>query len=247
MGTTQYIIKVTFPDGSTAVGVNITGINRDAWTESARYWYGTTNLDGSYTWDHIDTGINGDKYDFTCRYVDSKGSEWKGEASDRIFTRPATQIKTIVLRQPFLDEDLDFTLPGEIESVIAGNQNGNEILAAIKEMGLAIKQGMSHSAIALSTYIIEGLIIMKSKENKIWKTEWNKYTYGQLIKEEEIKAIIPADILERAIALNHLRILGVHFKGTSSIIEDAKSGVQVILFLAKTWFMPSAPNRATVE
>ena len=66
-------MKLYFPNGSPANGVKITGFNRDAWTESATDCYGTTTFDGSHTWKHIDTGLNGDKYDFYCRYIDLNG------------------------------------------------------------------------------------------------------------------------------------------------------------------------------
>ena len=44
MGTTRYIIKVKFPNGTVASGAQIEGINTDAWAESARFWNGTTHL-----------------------------------------------------------------------------------------------------------------------------------------------------------------------------------------------------------
>ena len=81
---------------------------------------------------------------------------------------------------------------------------------------------------------------MKVKKDRIWKEEWDRYTYGQLINENDIKKILPQEILDRAIALNHLRIPGLHFKGASTFIEDAKSGIHVILFLARRWFKPAA-------
>jgi hypothetical protein len=82
-------------------------------------------------------------------------------------------------------------LPPEIESNIEKTPGGGELIAAFREMNLAINQGMSHSAIALSAYIVEGLIIMKVKKDRIWKEEWDRYTYGQLINENDIKKILP--------------------------------------------------------
>ena len=236
MGTTTYTLKIYFPDGNLANGVKFTGINRDAWTEGAKYWYGTTLSDGSYTWEHIDTGINGDKYDFYCRYIDPNGAEWKGEASDRIFTSSTESVMQITLYQTPLDEDLEFNLPSLVEANIKRSVSGKELLEAIGEMAIALKQGMSHSALALSTYIIEGLIIITAKERKIWKEHWKKYSFGKLINEPEIQEIIPLEEHDRLFALNMLRIPGVHFKGGSSIIEEAKIGKEIILKLAGTWF-----------
>lgn len=236
MGTTLYTLKVFFPDGTPANGVKITGINRDSWTDSAKYWYGTTLPDGSHTWQHIDTGVNGDKYDFYCRYIDLNGVEWKGITSDRIFTSSIELVKQITLYQPPLDEDLDFNLSALIENNILKAESGKELLAAIREMSIALKQGMSHSALALSTYIIEGLIVITAKEQKIWKESWKKYSFGKLINEPKIQEIIPSEEQDKLFALNKLRIPGVHFKGGSSIIEEAKIGERIILKLAETWF-----------
>lgn len=238
MGTTRYTILVTLPDGKPASGASITGTNTNAWSSGAKSWSGTTMQDGTHTWENIDTGLNGNKYDFYCRYLDSNGLEWVGEASDRIFSVPSGIIKQITLRHKFLDEDIDFTLRADLEGEIAKNEDGHEILTAIKEMGLAIKQGMSHSAMALSTYIIEGLIITKAKKESLWRDEWNKYTYGMLIEEAAIKPLIPTQIYDRLKALNHLRVIGVHFKGVGSFIEDAKSGAAAIIYLAEAWFKP---------
>lgn len=236
MGTTKYTLIVWFPDRTPANGVKITGINRDAWSESARYWYGTTLSDGSHTWDHIDTGVNGDKYDFYCRYLDQNGVEWKGEASDRIFTSTVESLKQITLYQTSLDEDLEFNLPPLVEANIMKANSGEELIAAIKEMAIALKQGMSHSALALSTYIIEGLIIITAKERKIWKDSWKKHSFGKLINEPNIQEIIPFEEHDKLFALNKIRIPGVHFKGGSSIIEEAKIGKNIILKLAEAWF-----------
>ena len=244
MGTTAYTLNVYFPDGSPANGVKITGINRDAWSDSARYWYGTTLFDGSHTWRHIDTGLNGDKYDFYCRYIDLNGVEWKGEASDRIFTSSVELVNQITLYQPPLDEDLDFNLSPLIEANIMKDDSGKELLAAIREMSIALKQRMSHSALALSTYIIEGLIVITAKERKIWEEPWKKYSFGKLITEPKILEIIPSEEHDRLSALNKLRIPGVHFKGGSSIIEEAKIGTRIILKLAETWFSYQTTKKA---
>ena len=235
----KFSLKVVTQENKPVPGVSITGTNLNAWAASGKYWYGTTDESGVYTWENIDTGASGDKYYFVCRYIDNIGTEWKGEASERI-TPNFPAAKVVTLRKKFLDEEIDFSLPPEIESNIEKTPAGVELIAAFREMNLAIKQGMSHSAIALSTYIVEGLIIMKAKKEGIWKEEWNRSSYGELINEKEIRKILPPEILDRAIALNHLRIPGVHFKGASTFIEDAKSGIHVILFLASRWFRPAA-------
>ena len=48
--------------------------------------------------------------------------------------------------------------------------------------------------------------------------------------------MIPHEEQDRLAALNKLRIPGVHFKGGSSVIEEAKIGKRIILKLAETWF-----------
>jgi hypothetical protein len=80
----KFSLKVVTQENKPVPGVHIIGTNQNAWSASAKYWYGTTDESGVYTWANIDTGASGDKYDFECRYVDNNATEWKGEASERI-------------------------------------------------------------------------------------------------------------------------------------------------------------------
>lgn len=246
MGTAKYSIIVKFPDGVVASGARIEGINRDAWSRSGRFWYGTTKNDGIYTWEHIDTGVNGDKYDFYCKYLDTNGVEWKGEGSDRIFTSLEALEKEITLRQPFLDETLDFSLPSEIEDSISRTEFGGELVASVKEMSFALKKGLAHSALTLSSYIIEGLIKARMKKMGIWKEEYDEYTFGQLIDKKEIQKIIPPGILDEMKALNQLRKPSAHFKGVSPIVEEARIGAKIVVTLAQEWFKPETPAGTSI-
>lgn len=242
MGTTKYIIRVKFPNGEVASGAQIEGINRDAWATSARFWNGTTQDDGSYTWEHIDTGVNGDKYDFYCRYLDANGIEWKGEASDRLFASQMALIKEITLRQPFLDETLDFSLPTDIEDSISKVEFGGELVASVKEMSFALKKGMAHSALTLSTYITEGFLRARAERLGKWKSDYERLTFGQLIENREIQELLPIGILDKMKALNQLRKPSAHFKGLSSAVEEAHIGAQIVTTLASDWFKPSTPQ-----
>lgn len=99
MGTAKYCVNIELPGGKLVDGAQITAQNKDAWFDSARFWQGITK-DGIFCWDHLDTGLNGDKYDFSVRYADLNGVEWRAFFSDRIFSNSE---QTIVLRQMFLD------------------------------------------------------------------------------------------------------------------------------------------------
>jgi hypothetical protein len=134
MGATKLTILVKLPDGSPVSGARIEGLNRDTYYESAKQWYGTTNGDERYSWDHISTGVWGDKYDFYCRYVDNSGTEWKGELSDRILTSKDPVVKEMTLRKLFLDEDLEFKLPTDVEENIGKSEFGTN--QKLRNLGL---------------------------------------------------------------------------------------------------------------
>lgn len=232
MGTASYCIKVILPEGELTEGAQIVAYNRDSWGNSARYWNGITK-DGVYCWDNLDTGWNGDKYDFSVRYVDTSGVEWRGAFSDRIFEKGE---KTIVLRQMFLDEEMEFSIPSDIEKFLTQEDGGKEILAAMKELSVSIMKGMSHSALALSTYILEGMIILKAQKEGIWDEDFEDKTFGGLLNLEKVKGLFPSGALNKAQGINKLRIPGAHFKNISSSISEAKISANLIMQLAVIWF-----------
>ncbi len=232
MGTAKYCVTVTLPGGKLAEGAQIIAHNRNSWGDSAKYWEGITK-DGVYCWDHIDTGLNGDKYDFSVRYADESGVEWRAGFSDRIFS---ISEKTIVLRQMFLDEEMEFSIPSDIENFLTQEDGGKEILSAMKELAISIKRGMSHAALTLSTYILEGLINLKAQKDGIWDKEFEGKTFGGLLKLEKVKRMFPQGALDKAEGINKLRIPGAHFKNISSSIYEAKISVNLIMQLAVIWF-----------
>jgi hypothetical protein len=232
MGTAKYCVNIELPGGKLVDGAQITAQNKDAWFDSARFWQGITK-DGIFCWDHLDTGLNGDKYDFSVRYADLNGVEWRAFFSDRIFSNSE---QTIVLRQMFLDEEMEFSIPTDIENYISREDGGKEILAAMRELATSIKKGMSHSALALSTYILEGMIMLKAKNEGVWDHEFEGKTFGGLLKLDKVRKLFPNGALDKAEALNKLRIPGVHFKNISSTINEAKIGANLIMELGAVWF-----------
>ncbi len=232
MGTAKYCVKVELPGGKQVDGAQIIAQNKDAWFDSARFWKGITK-DGVFCWDHLDTGLNGDKYDFSVRYVDVNGVEWRAFFSDRIFSNSE---QTIVLRQMFLDEEMEFSIPTDIENYLSHEDGGKEIIAAMKELAISIKKGMSHSALALSTYILEGMIMLKAKNEGVWDPEFENKTFGGLLKMDKVKNLFPNGALDKAEALNRLRRPGVHFKNISPIIYEAKIASNLIMELLVMWF-----------
>lgn len=144
MGTAGYCITVIMPDGTMPSGVHIEAVNKDAWFDSGRVWKGTT-VEGKHCWSHIDTGANGDAYDFFLRYSDNNGVEWRSYFTDIIFADDSAQTS---LRQLFFDEEFEFEISPDIEYFLSKKKVGKEILATMKELSLALKKGMSHSALA---------------------------------------------------------------------------------------------------
>ena len=238
MGTARYCISVSMPDRMFVDGVQITAINRDAWASSVKTWSGITK-DGIYCWEHLDTGLNGDKYDFGLRYVDERGIEWRGSFSDRIFSNGE---KKVVLRQVFLDEDTEFTVPPYVENYLIQQDEGKEILAAMKELAVSIKNGMSHAALCLSTYILEGIIILKARIDGVWSSEFEGRTFGALLGLPKVKQLLPSGVLNKAEAINKLRLPGAHFKDISTSINEAKVAVALIKQLCTDWFKPPSTN-----
>ena len=180
--------------------------------------------------------------------MDLNGVEWRAEASDRLFSSQNTAfVKEITLRRPFLDETLYFSLPSDIENSISNTEFGGEILVSINEISFLLKKGLAHSALTLSSYIIEGLIRARAKKMGIYKAEYDELTFGQLINEGEIKKIIPIGLFDEMKALNHLRKPSAHFKGVSPIVEEARIGAKIVQILAQEWFKPEGPRNSSIS
>ena len=142
----------------------------------------------------------------------------------------------MTLRKLFLDEDLEFKLPADVEDNIGKSEFGTNLTGAIKEMSVAIKQGMARSALNLSTYIIEGFIRDRAKKMGKWDDKYSTFTFGDLLNDSVVKSLINPGLLNKLNGLNQLRIPSSHFKGTDSIIPEARIGAQIVLELAKDWF-----------
>lgn len=228
----QFCVKAYLPDGTMPSGVHIDAVNKDAWFDSGRHWKGTTK-DDIYCWDSLDKGTLGDAYDFGLRFVDQNGVDFRAYFTDRIVSNGG---KEVGLRPLFLDEDIEFSLPVDIQTYYSQTEEGKEILAAMRELWLAIKNGMSHSALTLSTYILEGMIYLKANEDNVWKEEYENKMFGTLITYPDIKGLFPKGALDQVEGLNKFRRTGAHFKRIKNVVNEAKIGANIILELSTLWF-----------
>lgn len=228
----QFTLKVLLPTSEPAVGAEVTGYNRNAADQAAVQWHGSTLDDGTCTWVNIDTGLLGDKYDFYCRYLDSNSVEWTGSLSERIKGSPVPVIRTVMLRQLFMDEWTEFSVTKGAEESLSKLSEGKEILDSMKEMSMAIRNHMSHSAMALSTYILEGIIKAMARKKGVKEAgRLDNMTFGELINDKEVSQIITAGELDKLRGLNKFRVSSVHFKGVSTVIEEARIGARLIMSL----------------
>lgn len=228
----QFTLRVILPTEEPAVGADIVGYNRNAANPNMEQWNGSTLSDGTFTWGNIDTGTLGDKYDFYCRYLDSNSVEWVGNLSERIKGSRVPVIRTVMLRQLFMDEWNEFKVPQDIEDTLSRMDDGAELLNAMKEMSMAIKNRMSHSAMALSTYILEGIIKAMAKKRGIEGIgRLDDMTFGDLVNDKDISHLITKGELDKLRGLNKFRISSVHFKGVSTVIEEARIGARLIISL----------------
>ncbi len=235
----RFTLQVLLPSGKPAIGASITGHNQNAIDSGTVQWYGSTLEDGTFTWENIDTGFLGDKYDFHCRYLDQNSVEWFGNISERIKTSSEPVTKTVMLRLLFMDEWTEFSISKDTEAFLSKLDNGTEILGAMREMSMAIKNRMSHSAMALSTYILEGIIKSIALKKGVKKIErFDIMTFGKLIHDEEISKIIPVGELNKLRGLNEFRVSSVHFKGITPVIEEARLGAKLIMSLLKELVSP---------
>lgn len=230
----KVVLKVLLPTEEPAIGAEIIGLNRNAVAEGAKQWNGTTLDDGTCTWENIDTGTLGDKYDFYCRYLDANSVEWIGNLSERIRGGKTPIVRTVMLRQLFMDEWTEFNITKDMENSLSQLDNGIELLNAMKEMSMAIKNRMSHSAMALSTYILEGIIKTMAKRKGAQDIErLDGLTFGELVNDKEVSRIISGGELDKLRGLNKFRNSSIHFKGVTTVIEEARIGARLIMSLLR--------------
>ena len=189
-------------------------------------------MDGTFTWENLDIGF-GDKYEFEVKYRDKSGIVWKGEISDKI---RGDTIKDIVLREAYVEELGTMQVSGRVEEFLRKSSSGKEILDAMRELSIAAGNGLSRSAVSLSTYILEGMIQIKARLEGIWIGAFENMTFGQLIKEEKIKHLFLPGILDKLEGLNKLRIGASHFKSIKTIESEAQIAIAVIREISTSWF-----------
>lgn len=154
-------------------------------------------------------------------------------ASERIKGGSVPLELPIILRRPFLDEDLDFELPQNVVEILSKTSDGSEMVAAIMELSAAIKSKMSHSSLTLSTYILEGIIRIKAKKKGVWKNAFQEKTFGQLLNEKDIEKVIPAGALSKLKGLNLFRVPAAHFMGINTVIDEARIAIQLVFTMVK--------------
>lgn len=225
-------LRVTLPDGTPVVGARISAHNVTAWFPSSKQWYGTTLMDGTFTWDNLDVGF-GDKYEFEVKYVDQRGVIWQGEISDKI--RGPTK-KDVVLREAYVEELGSVEISPEVEAFLMKETGGSEILDAMREFSLAVGNGLSRSAVSLSTIILEGMIQVKARREDAWNEEFSDMTFGKLIHQAGIKRLFPIGIFDKLDGLNKFRINASHYKAVKTIEAEAQIAVQVIRETSTYWF-----------
>ena len=225
-------VVVAYPSGEPVVGAQVIGENRSATSESQKRWPATTGNDGSYTWENLDTGVLnlGDLWNFSAIFIDDEGVHWVGSASDRIKGPQTIQITL----SPWYQGEVK--LSDAAKATLGSSQEGRSVLQGIGELNRALKGGLFQSAVALSTYVLEGLFKMKLSVTNKWKSDYGSLTFGQLLIDKDVKEEIPGSLIDRLKALSALRIPNVHFKGSSSMRADAKFAATAVEELAKEWF-----------
>lgn len=133
-----------------------------------------------------------------------------------------------------MDEWTEFNITKDMENSLSQLDNGIELLNAMKEMSMAIKNRMSHSAMALSTYILEGIIKTMAKRRGAQDIErLDGLTFGELVNDKEVSRIVSEGELDKLRGLNKFRNSSIHFKGVTTVIEEALIGARLIMSLLR--------------
>lgn len=231
MGVHIVRIIVKMKVGSKVVGATITAYNSTALFKGIKNWRGGTDLDGICTFNNLDNG-RGDKYDFQAYFVDDSGTNYYGAQSDKILHDVDI---TIILTESLPNVSGTLYISNEMVNTLQEDEDGRIILSAIKEMQVAVTNNLPHASIALSTYILEGLIKREAKKKGVWAKEFDNYSYGQLVNEKKLEQLFLKEELAKVKGLNAYRIPAVHFKNVKSVIAEAQVGIGIIGDLIRRW------------
>lgn len=227
-------IETVLPDGTPASGSDISFQNESAKFKDAINWSGTADRSGICVWKDMDTGILGDMYFFKASYVDPKnGTTFVGEKKVRI---KKDQVVKLNLRTAYLGEVFQLRISEEDLKRISHLHGGEEILSVIKELSIATQYRLSHAAVMLESYIVESFIRIRLIQQEHWKEDFERFTLGQLLEEQDIKELLKPNVLRRVKILNELRRAAVHSIDIGSYIEEAALGLSLIKELIKEWF-----------
>ena len=222
-------IVVCFPPSEPAVGAQVVGLNRSAWAGQEKMWRATTGHDGSYTWDNLDTGTLGDKWDFTAELTDKEGIDWMGFASERVKTP-----RTIPIPLPPWYHG-EIRLSDALTESLSATEEGRIVLQGFAEIERALRNRLFQATVTLSTYLVEGMIHIKLRNQNKWGPGLEEKTYGWLINLDDVKQDIIPGLLNRLQGLGNFRKVSAHFKGRHTIDAEAQLAVRAVLDLAETW------------
>lgn len=224
-------MKCTFRDGSPVIGAKLVAYNMSTWQEDIKKWLASTGTDGAYTFHSLDRGF-GDKYDFEVEYLSEDGILYLGEASDKI--RKDMNVN-IIVRVAYPSEIGSFEIPEVVLQVLESEAGGAVIISALKEFARALSSRMIHGSLALSTYVLEGMMKIVSGKRGIWKQEYDVMTFGDLINKKELAPIFPKGMLDKVKGLNKFRIGAVHFTGTGSALAESQVAAAIVKDLLIEW------------
>jgi len=234
-------VFVVLPGGVPASGVRLLAHNNNAADNRVADWRGTTRADGRHRWNSLDTGLAGDHYHFTARYIDDSGVEWIFALSDRIFAPPPNGPQVLEIRMeltPAYVEELALPeLPSEVKQRLGQDPDGRAILDRFNELARAIVARITIGTITLSTSIIEGLLKVSATRRGVWRQEWEADTFGALIRRQEIQAMMPAGLVHRLQGLNQFRTPAAHYLGGNPAPAEASLAAQLAREVAVACFV----------
>ena len=219
------------PDGSVAGYAKVVAHNRNAADIRVADWSGTCGPDGTHTWQTLDTGLAGDFYDFDAEFIDDNGVRWTGRISERIGSG-RDQSLVVYVRPEFVGK---LEIDERAVRFLKSTPEGEGVLSTLFELQTAATAGMVRATVTLATAVIEGLIRIRAKAEKVWKPEWENSQYGVLVETAEIRKLLPANVVDRARGLADLRRPGAHEKGTTTLPAEAQIAKKAVEDLVAAW------------
>lgn len=226
-------IQTFLPNGNYAANSDIEFFNRNAIAKDRKTGWTTTDTNGEYEWEDMDTGITGNTYEFTATFTDSlTGVIYLGKVTRRIRRDDTVKVN---LRVTSLGEVFQLRLnKDDLETVTNLDSNG-EIMRVVKELAETAKGGLSHATIMLESYIVEAFIIIKLKRSSKWNRSREKYGLGKLLGEQDVQTLLGGELYRRVSLLNELRTPAVHPKQSGSVMEEAALGLGLIRDMIRGW------------